>query len=501
MPLLSELIRVEDAVRVDGSLATDVGRIVTDSREITPGDIFVCLPGYRAEGGETRADRHDFISAALERGAAALVVERPPAQRVKPTVVVVSDAWATVALMASRYHREPSRQLWVVGITGTSGKTSTSFLVESVLRAAGQRVCRLGTTGHRIGDCVVPAMQTTPEAPLLQSLLRQAVDDGCTSAVMEVSSHSLQLGRVSGVAFDVAVFTNLSHDHLNFHADMDDYRRAKGRLFEGLAAGGKESVGVFNTDDPASAYMRSLHRGASLTYGLQRPADVWAHDVRVSLDGVAFVAETPAGMVSIRLRHLGDYSVYNALAALAVGICRGSELDEIAAALASTPAVPGRFELVDAGQDFVVAVDYAHKPDALRRLLESAGRLGAKRVVTVFGCGGDRDRAKRPAMGRIAAELSDYTIVTSDNPRSEDPLGIVEEIVRGMRDLDPEANRYMVETDRARAIHLAILRARPGDLVLIAGKGHESVQIVQDRKLDFDDRAQALAALRDRSGG
>lgn len=496
MPLLRELIHADEAVLVEGGLDLPVGHIVTDSREVAAGDVFVCLPGYLTEGGESRADRHDFVAQALQRGAAALVVERLPELPAGVPVVQVPDAWSTVAVMASRYYGQPSHALRVVGITGTSGKTSTSYFVESVLVAAGHRVSRFGTIEHCIADTILPAAQTTPEAPLLQSLLRRAVDAACTAAVMEVSSHALQLRRVAGVEFDAAVFTNLSHDHLNFHPDMHHYRQAKGRLFEELASGGKLATAILNADDPASDYMRSVNRGALITYGVIEAADVRARDVRASLEGVTFVADTPAGTVSVRLRHLGEYSVYNALAALAVGISFEIDLPVLASGLAATPAVRGRFELVDAGQDFVVAVDYAHKPDALRRLLESARRLGPRRIVTVFGCGGDRDCTKRPAMGRIAAELSDESIVTSDNPRSEDPHAIIEEILAGMREIDPAGRRYRVESDRSRAIALAVGDAGPGDIVLIAGKGHETVQIVRGRRLDFDDRAEALAALR-----
>ncbi len=496
---LHELIDPRHLLAVHGPLDVAVARIVTDSREVARGDLFVCLPGYRTEGGETRADRHDFIPAALARGAAALLVERDVGSIDGVSVVRVPDAWAAVATAAARYYGHPSRALQVVGITGTSGKTSTTYFVESVLAAAGQTVARLGTIEYRLGARVLPAAQTTPEAPLLHSLLRAAIDAGSTAAVMEVSSHALELRRVADIDFDVAVFTNLSHDHLNFHPDMHHYKRAKGRLFEELASGGKRGTAVVNADDPASEYIVAVNHGALLTYAVERAADVRARDVRTSLRGAAFTAETPRGRTSVELRHLGDYSVYNALAALAVGECLGVPLECIAAGLAAAPPVPGRFELVDAGQDFVVAVDYAHKPDALRRVLESARRLEPRRVITVFGCGGDRDRAKRPLMGRIAAELSDAVIVTSDNPRSEDPQVIIDEILVGARAVDPAGRRHGVEADRARAIAQAVALAEPGDIVLIAGKGHEPYQLIAGRRLDFDDRLVARAAIEARN--
>jgi UDP-N-acetylmuramoyl-L-alanyl-D-glutamate--2,6-diaminopimelate ligase len=495
---LRELIDPSALLAAHGSLDVEIARIVSDSRQVAAGDLFVCLPGYRAEGGETRADRHDFIAAALAGGAAALLVERDVGPIEGVTVVRVPDAWAAIAAAAARFYGYPSRSLQVIGITGTSGKTSTSYFVDAILTAAGASVARLGTIEYRLGSRLVPAGQTTPEAPLLQSLLRAALDAGCAAAVLEVSSHALELRRVAEVDFDVAVFTNLSHDHLNFHPDMDHYRRAKGRLFEALGGGGKRGTAVVNVDDPASAFMMAVNRGALLTYGIERSADVRAHDVRTGLRGATFTAETPRGRTPVTLRHLGDYSVYNALAALAVGEALGLPLDRIAAGLAGAPPVPGRFELVEAGQDFVVAVDYAHKPDALRRLLASVRRLEPRRVITVFGCGGDRDRGKRPVMGRIAAELSDLVVVTSDNPRSEDPLAIIDEILAGVRAVDPGGARHVTEPDRARAIAHAIDAAGPGDVVLIAGKGHEPYQLIAGRRLDFDDRLVARAALVER---
>ena len=492
---LHALLPPDRVVAARGSLDVPVGRVVTDSRQVRPGDVYVCLPGYRSEGGETRADRHDFVAAALAAGAAALVVERDVAAPPGVTVARVADAWASVAAMAAALYDHPSRALAVVGVTGTSGKTSTTYFVDAILAAAGRRVARLGTIEYRLGDRVVPAEQTTPEAPLLQSLLREAVDAGCTAAVMEVSSHALALQRVAAIDFDVAVFTNLSRDHLNFHADMDDYRRAKGRLFEALARDGRHGTAVINADDPQADYFLGISRGARLTYGVERAAQVRAREVVMTLRGVTFTAATPRGDLAVRLRHLGAYSVYNALAALAVGEALALPLDAIAAGLAAAPPVPGRFELVDAGQDFVVAVDYAHKPDALERLIASARHLRPRRLITVFGCGGDRDRGKRSVMGRISAAGSDLTIVTSDNPRGEDAAAIVDEIVAGVREVDHDASRHPVELDRARAIALAVAHAQAGDIVLIAGKGHEPYQLVAGVKHDFDDRLVARAAL------
>src|SRR5512143_238384 len=337
MPSLRALLPADRIVAVCGSLDVPVRQVVTDSRAVQPGDVFVCLPGYRSEGGETRADRHDFIPAALAAGATALVVDREVSAPPGVTVVRVADSWAAVAEMAAELNGHPSHRLILVGVTGTSGKTSTTYFIDAVLAVAGHRVARLGTIDYRLGGRTVPAAQTTPEAPLLQALLREAVDAGCTAAVMEVSSHALELRRVAALEFDVAVFTNLSHDHLNFHPDMHHYRRAKGRLFEELASGGKRGTAVVNVDDPAGEYIIGVNRGALLTYGIERPADVRATDVRASLQGARFTATTPRGRAAIALRHLGEYSVYNALAAVAVGEALGIGLDAVAAGLAAAP--------------------------------------------------------------------------------------------------------------------------------------------------------------------
>jgi len=498
MKSLADLLRGMPAEVLAGDLAIVVRSVTSDSRTVQPGDVFVCLPGYRTAGGEIRADRHAFISMAVERGAKAVVVDRPLAPPAGVTTVRVADCWSALAAMACEFFDHPSGRLTMIGVTGTSGKTSTTYFIASMLRAAGIPTARLGTIEYRFGDRILPALQTTPEAPELQRLLRQAVDDGLTAVVMEVSSHALELRRVAGVAFDIAVFTNLSQDHLNFHPDMHHYLRAKGRLFDELASGGKAATAVVNRDDPSSAYIMDVNRGALLTYGVEQPTDVQARDIRIGLGGTTFGAVTPLGDLWVTLPHVGEYHVYNALAAIGVGLALQLNPTDICAGLSATPPIPGRFERVDCGQEFTVAVDYAHKPDALERLLRSARTLRPKRILTVFGCGGDRDRGKRPIMGRVAAELSDLVFVTSDNPRSEEPDQIIVEILAGMRQVEGAAARVHRETDRARAIDAAIQAAEPGDLVLIAGKGHETYQLFADHRIHFDDREQARRALAQR---
>jgi len=487
---LRELLHGVEIRAARGTLDVPIERVQADSRAVVRGDVFVCLPGYRSEGGEARADRHAFAGDALARGAVALVSERE-LDVAAPTLVRVDDTWTALAAMASALHDHPSQKMITVGVTGTSGKTSTTYFIDSVLAQAGHRTGRLGTIEYKLGDELWPANQTTPEAHELQLLLRTAADRGVSALVMEVSSHALELRRVAHVAYDVAVFTNLSQDHLNFHPDMHHYRRAKGRLFESLARDGKRAVGIVNLDDGEADYFLSVNRGARLTYGLHEKADVRGDRVELGPRGARFLAHTPSGEVDIELVHLGDYSVHNALAAVATGVALGVPLDAIRAGIAATPQVPGRFEAVDAGQDFVVAVDYAHKPGALERVLQSARALRPARLITVFGCGGDRDRSKRPLMGAIAARLSDLVVVTSDNPRSEEPRAIIDEILHGI----PAGTALFVEPDRARAIGKALRQARSGDIVVIAGKGHETYQILGNRRIDFDDRKVAAAAL------
>lgn len=490
------LARLLDDVRYEllgGRIDVPIREVRTDSRCVEPGDVFVCLPGYRTEGGETRADRHEFAPEALARGAVALVVERPIAVPDGTTLIRVDNAWAAAAALADARFGHPSRDLTMIGITGTCGKTSTSYFVAAVLAAAGRRCARFGTIDYQFGPRHVPARQTTPEADELQRMLREAVDADLDTCVMEVSSHALELRRVGGVEFDAAVFTNLSQDHLNFHPDMHAYLRAKGRLFQELASGGKSATAIVNVDDPHADHIVAVNRGALLTYGLGPRCDVRGEALCTGLDRTSFRLATPHGTAEVQLRHLGTYQVHNALAAAGVGIAFGVGLDAIVAGLEAAPTVPGRFEIIDAAAPFRVAVDYAHKPDALARLLESARALNPQRLIVVFGCGGDRDRGKRSVMGRIAAEQADIAIVTADNPRSEDPNAIIDEIVAGMHGASRATCH--VEPDRAAAIAFAVSIAGPGDLVVIAGKGHETYQILGDRRIEFDDREHARRAL------
>ncbi len=497
---LSTLLEAVPHRLLSGRSDQQVADVRTDSRRIGRGDLFVCLPGYRTEGGEQRADRHEFAGAAIAAGACGVVAERPLDVPDGIALILVENAWLAAALLACARYGQPSRSMTMVGITGTSGKTSTSYFVDSVLRAAGHKSARLGTIDYRIGEECIPATQTTPEADELQRLLARAVTERTSACVMEVSSHALELRRVGGIAFDVAVFTNLSQDHLNFHPDMHAYLRAKGRLFQELESGGKRAVAVVNIDDPHSDHIVAVNSGDLLTYGRSSAAAVRAIDARTDLSGTRFSFSLPGGGTGrIRIPHIGEYQVHNALAALATGCALGLPLEQVVQGIEDTPDVPGRFELVDEGQDFRVAVDYAHKPDALERLLRGGRELRPNRLILVFGCGGDRDRAKRAVMGRLAHELGDLVFVTSDNPRTEDPGAIIDEILEGCRATGP--GRIEIEPDRAAAIRAAISAAASGDLVLIAGKGHETYQITATGTVEFDDRDHARRALRDRLRG
>ena len=468
--------------------AAAVSLVTCDSRRAAPGGIFVALQGLKADGVL-------FVPEAVANGASLIVSESPRPVHLTVPWVVVSDGRLALALLGAAVHGHPSREMPVVGVTGTNGKTTTAYLLASVLDAAGHSAGVLGTVHYRVGNEAREAARTTPEAPEVQGLLREMIVAGNRSCVMEVSSHALALRRVDGLRFAAAVFTNLTRDHLDFHADMEQYFAAKRRLFEMLEP---TAPAVINADDPRAAALVNLC-ATSLTYGIQKPADVRPEGLVMDLRGVRFRATTPAGPVDIESSLVGRPNVYNLLAATAAATALGLPGTAISAGLARLAGVPGRFEVVShPSDDITVVVDYAHTDDALRNLIETARPLTRGRVVTVFGCGGDRDRTKRPLMGMVAARLSDVVVITSDNPRSEDPAGIIEEIRRGIPAGEAASDRtpeVMAVVDRAAAIEKAVIAARPGDLVLVAGKGHEKTQHIGARVLPFDDADVAKAAL------
>ncbi|MGE3274585.1 MAG: UDP-N-acetylmuramoyl-L-alanyl-D-glutamate--2,6-diaminopimelate ligase [Vicinamibacterales bacterium] len=466
-----------------------VSAIVYDSRRATPGSVFVALRGLKADGRQ-------FVPQAIDRGASVVVADQPPAGDAPTHWIQVSDARLALALLADRFYGRPSRQMPVIGVTGTNGKTTTAYVLSGILEASGRRTGLLGTVLYRIGMEEREASRTTPEAPDVQQLLREMLDAGCSAAVMEVSSHALALRRVDGMHFAAGIFTNLTRDHLDFHEDMEAYFAAKRRLFEMLP---DEAPGVVNVDDPRGRTLVPVCRNP-VTYGMTGPADVMpAGPIDMTLSGLAFEIRTPRGLVAIQSRLVGRPNAYNILAAVAAASALDVPLDAIALGVRDLDGVPGRFEVVSSDHDDItVIVDYAHTDDALRNLLETARPLAPHRLVTVFGCGGDRDRTKRPLMGMVAARLSDVVVVTSDNPRSEEPARIIEEIRRGIPS-GPQAGGRQADVravvDRGEAIAKAIQIAGAGDLVLIAGKGHEKYQQVGDRVLPFDDGAVAREAL------
>jgi UDP-N-acetylmuramoyl-L-alanyl-D-glutamate--2,6-diaminopimelate ligase len=498
-------VTLADALTVLGPLVVEsppdaavsqrpVSAIAYDSRRVSPGALFVALRGLKADGTA-------FTAQAEARGAAAIVAESAPASGVDLPWIRTSDARLALALLADRFYDHPSRRMPVIGVTGTNGKTTTAYLLAAMLDAAGRTAGIMGTVVYRIGREEREAARTTPEAPDVQQLLADMIDRGCRAAVMEVSSHALALKRVDGMRFAAAIFTNLTRDHLDFHEDMEAYFAAKRRLFEMLP---DDAWAIVNADDPKAPALLAVCRRA-WTYGLTNPADVTVTDVSSGLDGLALDVRTPRGSLALRSRLVGRPNIYNILGATATAVALDVPLDAIAAGVRALAGVPGRFEVVSSPADEVtVVVDYAHTDDALRNLLETARPLARRRLVTVFGCGGDRDRTKRPLMGMVAARLSDAVVITSDNPRSEDPDRIIEEIKRGIP-ASPQAGlraaSIVAIADRAEAIAQAVAGAAPGDVVLIAGKGHEKYQQIGDRVLPFDDAAVAREALARRSAG
>lgn len=486
---LDDLVGVLPGARLVGVGAVRVADVTHDSREAGPGVLFAARRGQRADG-------HDHAPQAVGAGSPALLVERVLDLPVPQ--VVVADVAAALGPAAAVVHHDPSAELLLLGVTGTNGKTTTATLLESVLAAAGRRPGIVGTVETRIAGAPVPGVRTTPEATDLQRLWRRMREAGVDAAAMEVSSHGLALHRVDGTRIDVAGFTNLSQDHLDFHRDLEDYLAAKARLF----APGIAERGVVVVDDAAG---RRVAAGAGIpvtTVALDGPADWTAADVRSGPEGSTFTAHGPAGAVAVATHLPGRYNVANALLALAMAVAAGVDAAVAARGIAALAGVPGRMERVEAGQPFTVLVDYAHTPDSVENVLRAARELAAGRVIVVLGCGGDRDAAKRPLMGRAAASLADLAVLTSDNPRSEDPAAILAAMAAGTAGSPP--GRVRVVVDRREAIAEAIGSARPGDVVVIAGKGHELGQELADRTVPFDDRAvarEAIAAVRTGGGG
>jgi UDP-N-acetylmuramoyl-L-alanyl-D-glutamate--2,6-diaminopimelate ligase len=493
---LCDLLRAAGvAAEVRGDSSVKIRGLAYDSRRVEDGTLFFCFAGEKTDG-------HDFAGTAIEAGASALVVERPLELDVPQ--VRVEDARAAMAPIAAAFNGDPTAELTVVGITGTNGKTTTAFLVRHLLESAGRQCGLLGTVRQVVGGQVEDVERTTPEAIDLQRTFARMLQAGDDACAMEVSSHALVLHRADAIDFAVKVFTNLSQDHLDFHADMEDYFAAKRILFMGEGGAPmielEGGISVVNLDDPygqrLAEELSTGDGGDCITYSAAGgAADLSARGVTFDPSGSRFLCMSPAGQIDVQTPLPGDFNVSNALAAMAVAHALGLDLEECARALASAEQVPGRFESIDEGQPFGVIVDYAHTPDSLENVLGAARRLTGRRVISVFGCGGDRDRDKRPLMGRAGAELSDIAVVTSDNPRSEDPGAIIEQIRAGIP--NPAHAEVLIDADRRAAIASALARAEEGDLVVIAGKGHEQGQEFENgRKIPFDDRDVARDELR-----
>ncbi|PYJ00932.1 MAG: UDP-N-acetylmuramoyl-L-alanyl-D-glutamate--2,6-diaminopimelate ligase [Verrucomicrobia bacterium] len=475
---LRQLVQVLPSATVEGPLDQAVTGIAYDSRRVTPGMVFVAIAGRHVDG-------HEFIGAAVERGASAVICERRPLVPGRVTKIKVADVREALACAARSFYQHPSATLKVIGVTGTNGKTTVAFMDKSILEAAGIKSGLLGTVRYEIGDRVIPAQRTTPESLEVQQMMSQMLKADCQACVMEVSSHALDQKRVHGVEFDVGIFTNLTRDHLDYHGTMENYFAAKKKLFTALQQEAKRTAVVVNIDDPFGVRLAgSTPVEGQLTYGLLNSARLHATKIELNADGSRFVVEAPDRRFAVRLPLIGRHNIYNALAAVGAGIALQVDVVKIQAALNALPPVPGRLETLPLGQPFGVFVDYAHTDDALKNVLLTLREITRGRVLVAFGCGGNRDSGKRTKMGRVAAELADFTLITSDNPRTEDPDKIARQIEQGYRTVRTAA--YAVELDRGRAIQQIIGKAQPGDSVLLAGKGHETYQEFEDTVVPFD---------------
>ena len=478
---LQRLVQGVHSLSLTGGLDKDIAGVASDSRAVEPGYAFVCYEGVNVDG-------HTFIPQAVQNGATTIIGEKP--EPVPPGVTYIQTPNGRIAfsLIAANWYENPANRLKLIGITGTNGKTSTAHLAHSIFKAAGLKSGLMGTVGTRYADVFVEPTITTLEPLTLHKLFRDIADAGVDYVIMETSSQGLAQHRLAGLTFETAVFTNLTQDHLDYHETMEEYLNAKMMLFQQLNP--DNGLSVLNADDPASDSIRHQINPPSLTFGVEGPADLSVSNVESTLRRLSFVANTPKGKIPANLRLLGDYNLYNALAAIGIGLHHDCSIEAIQTGLEST-VVPGRFELVDRGQPFAVVVDYAHTPDGLENLLIAARKITQGNLISVFGCGGDRDRGKRPKMGNISATIADHSVITSDNPRTEAPDAILADIVAGL----PNRASYDLIQDRRTAIGHAIELAKADDLVAIAGKGHEPYQEIDGVRFDFDDREVAAEFL------
>ncbi len=467
-------------MRVIGDAHTEITSIEYDSRKVCEGALFFCIKGYKNDG-------HDFAAGAVKKGAAALMVSRE--LNLDVPQILVEDGRAAMALISREFYGRPDEALKMVGITGTNGKTTTTFMIKSILENAGVKTGLIGTITDMIADRELPTERTTPESPDLFRLLRLMADEECGAAVMEVSSHSLELKRTQGIIFDAAVFTNLTQDHLDFHENFENYREAKKKLFRA-----SKSAAV-NIDDPAAEYMMGGVDIEWRTYGIKEKADIYARNIEITPKGVTYDLRCEKGTVPIRLSIPGIFSVYNSLAAASAALILGAGAGAIKAGLEAMPCVSGRFEVLDTGgRPFTIILDYAHTPDSLENTLKTVKEFARGRIIPVFGCGGDRDRGKRPIMGEIAGNLSTFAIITSDNPRTEDPFDIIAAVESGIKKTNCD---YICIENRRAAIKYAIDNAQTEDIIVLAGKGHETYQEINGVKHPFDEKIVVRELLND----
>lgn len=472
---------------IAGSIDKEITGVYYDSRQVKPGSLFICVRGLKTDG-------HKYIESAIANGAAAILAEEKQSVSDDITYVITADTRSTMAKIASNFYGRPTLDMRIIGVTGTNGKTTTTHLIQNILQEAHLKTGILGTLYAKIDDFKKEMGHTTPEALEIEDFMNLCRERKAEYVVMEVSSHALDLARVEEIDYNVAVFTNLTQDHLDYHQDMENYKNAKLKLFS-MIDNKKGNFVIINNDDRYASDFIKASRAEVITYGIGNDADVKAYNLDINAEGTRFMVKYERDDFEVNMQLIGLFSVYNALAAIAFALKEGIKPDIIKKALAVTSSVAGRFEKVRCGQDFTVIVDYAHTPDGLENILKTARSIAGKRLITVFGCGGDRDKTKRPLMGEIAAKYSDFCIVTSDNPRSEDPKAIIDDIVPGL--LKVEGSRYAIVVDRREAIRHAVYMAKPGDIVIIAGKGHETYQLIGDKILDFDDRKVAAEFLKE----
>ncbi len=493
MKTLKDIISTLDVQQVQGNQNVSIQDITADSRAVKPNSLFIALDGATVDG-------HNYIDKAVDAGAVAVIVSKPVTVPADVCVITVDDTRQAMMVCVPYFFDYPANRMRMVGVTGTNGKTTTTHMIRHILKAQGFKVGVIGTVHIMIGDTSYPIHNTTPDVVDLQHILHQMVQENVEYCVMEVSSHALALGRVSGVEFDTAVFTNLTQDHLDFHKTFENYLAAKCKLFEQVSAPNqvKDNKGaVINIDDSYGYRVMEKIMAPTITYSTLGKGTLNASDVHMSTKNSQYTVNYKGESYPVSMNTTGLFNVYNTLAAIGACLQEGISMEAIDTALKTFSSVPGRFELIEEGQDFAVVVDYAHTPDGLQNILETAKAIKENRIIIVFGCGGDRDATKRPIMGRIAAEYGDKIYVTSDNPRTEDPVQIVKDVEVGVKEALREGTSYEVIVDRREAINHAIHDAKAGDIVIIAGKGHENYQILKNETIHFDDREEARKALKE----